>query len=494
MKKISTISFIFLLILISSCEDFLDNQPMGYLTTATFPTTSDDAVLATYGVYNTLRIWDYHTGGFPLLDIMSDEAAKGSNPGDASFINSLDNFTFSPTEGSFQRWWSTLYQGIRRAHIVMENIPDIDMDETLKAQLIAEVRFLRAYFYFDLVRAFGDVPKVLVSEPPKDLERSLKDEIYDEIIIPDLLFAIENLPTRNEYSNTEIGRATKQSAQAVLAKVYLFREDFPNCEIFAQKVINSGLYSLDSDFSNVFFTDGEFGSGSLFEIGAVADENFSNGGSQYGNTWGVRGEPNLGWGFGRPTFDLIQFFGNDPRKDASIVFVGEIIEGDTIYGDISTPDTTYNEDNTEILEIECYNQKTYTGGNEPRYSFGFNRRLLRYADVLLMAAEALNENGKSADALEYLNLVRERARGGNNFVLPDITTTNQSELQDSIWDERHRELALEGHRFWDLVRSGKAQEVLGPLGFVEGKHELMPIPQNEIDISDGRITQNDGYY
>jgi hypothetical protein len=119
--------------------------------------------------------------------------------------------------------------------------------------------------------------------------------------------------------------------------------------------------------------------------------------------------------------------------------------------------------------------------------------ILRYADVLLMAAEALNETGQSGEALTYLNRVRERARGDNGDVLPDITTTNQAELRDIIIEERHRELALESHRYFDLVRTGKASEVLGPYGFEEGKHELLPVPQNAIDMSEGMIQKNEGY-
>jgi hypothetical protein len=123
----------------------------------------------------------------------------------------------------------------------------------------------------------------------------------------------------------------------------------------------------------------------------------------------------------------------------------------------------------------------------------YHRRIIRYADVLLMAAEALNENDKPAQALVYLNMVRERARQGNSSILPDVIVTEKNALRDKIMFERRQELALEGLRFWDLVRTGRAPEVLGPLGFVEGKHELLPIPQPQIDISQGVITQNPNY-
>ena len=146
-----------------------------------------------------------------------------------------------------------------------------------------------------------------------------------------------------------------------------------------------------------------------------------------------------------------------------------------------------------FVEIECYNQKAWFPGTDSKTSFGHNRRIVRYADVILMHAEALNENGKTTEALPFLNSIRARARGNNSNILPDITTTNQAEVREAILAERKYELALEGLRFWDLVRTNNAEEVLGPLGFIRGKNELFPIPQSEIDISQGRITQNPMY-
>ncbi len=485
----SKIFYILILIFFFGCtEDFLENPPKGQLTTGNFPTTREDAILATNGVYNTLRVWNFYAGGFPILDIMSDEAKKGSNPGDGVVITDFEEFTFTAGNSSFLRWWSTLYMGIKRAHLVLENVPEINMDEDLKGRLIAESRFLRGFFYFTLVRAFGDVPMVLSSEPPSKMPRTDKQKIYNEVIIPDLEYAINNLPLRSQYSSQETGRATKGAARGILAKVYLWLEDYENAEKYAMDVINSKEYSLDPSFRNVF--NANFGSGAILEVGALPRTGLGNGGNQYANTWGVRGEPNLGWGFGRPSWSLIQDLQGDPRLDPTVAFLGETIDGITIIGDDNTPDTTFS--NGEIEQVECYNQKTFVADSVPEASWGYNRKFLRYADVLLVAAEALNENNKPGDALIYLNKVRERARE-NESQLPDITTTDQSALRDIIIEERHRELALEGHRFYDLVRSGKAPEILGPLGFVEGKHELLPIPQSEVDISEGNIQQNPNY-
>jgi hypothetical protein len=209
----------------------------------------------------------------------------------------------------------------------------------------------------------------------------------------------------------------------------------------------------------------------------------------------VRGTPNRGWGFNRPSLNLQNAFEpGDPRLQSTVIYLGEVIDGVTISGSGDTPDVTYAPgSSTDIIEIESYNQKVWTPGVNVDSQNGHNRRLLRYADVLLIAAEALNENGKTPQALQYLNQVRTRAREGNLDILPDITQTNKELLRNLILQERRVELALEEHRFWDLVRTNKAAEVLGPLGFQAGKHELLPIPQTERDLAGENLEQNPNY-
>ncbi|MEK6479465.1 RagB/SusD family nutrient uptake outer membrane protein [Catalinimonas sp. 4WD22] len=482
------------LLLLSSCEDFLEKEPLGDLTTEAFYESQDDAVLATNAIYNAYRAW-FVTGGFPIADIMSDDMVKGSSPADAAFLSDINNFNFTPGEGTFSNIWSALFVGVRRANIVLEEVPDIEMDENLKSRLLAEARFLRAAFYFELARSFGDLPKVTTSNPERNLSRVPREEIYNDIIIPDLQFAIGNLPNKSEYDDADLGRATQGAAQGLLAKVYLYRENFTEALTQAQAVINSGEYTLNSSFADVFAPEVIHGPGSVFEIGAIRD-NFENGGNQYGQTQGVRGsvivdgEPvGKGWGFGRPTVDLINFYDeNDPRMDASVIFLGDTIYGEIIVGDGGTPDTTYTEGG-EIEQLETYNQKVFMPGIQFA-QWGYNRKIIRYAEVLLIAAEAANEVGNNALALEYLNQVRTRAFGDASAA---ITETEQAALRQLIYDERRAELALEGERFYDLVRTGLAAEVLGPLGFDAGRNELFPVPQSEIDITEGAMSQNPGY-
>ncbi|MEZ4829230.1 MAG: RagB/SusD family nutrient uptake outer membrane protein [Bacteroidia bacterium] len=490
MKNFKYTFLIIAVVIFTGCgKDFLDKGLLGELEETSFMQTEADAVLATNAIYNTLRDWRYHEG-FPILDIMSDDATKGSNPSDAIQIQAFEKFTYTSDDEAVSGWYQTLYLAIKRANLVIERAPDIEMDEPLKLRLIAEARFLRALTYFSFVRGYGGIPIVTTTNPERKIPRNSADEVYS-LIIEDLLYSVENLPERSEYNAQDMGRATKGAAKGLLAKVYLFRNDFVNAEKYALEVINSGQYSLDPDFGHVFSKGGEFGPGSIFEIGALP-EGFGQGGQQYGNTQGVRGSPNRGWGFNRPSWDLIQAFEpGDPRLDATVIFLGEELDGILISGDGSTPDTTYTDPSkTTVLEIECYNQKVWVPGTTAQESWDFNVRILRLADVLLMAAEALNENGKPAQALVHLNRVRERARGGNPGILPDITEQDQAKLRSLIWHERRMELALEQHRFFDLVRTGQAGTVLGPLGFITGKHEILPIPQSEIDLSEGTLTQN----
>jgi len=488
MKTKITVSLLLASLLFATgCEDFLQKDPQGELTQEAFPETATDALLATNAVYVSVRNWAYHSGGYPIMDIMSDDAHKGSNPNDQlPTIGPYETFSHTTTQDGLDRWWSALYEGIKRANVVLEKVPGIDMDVDLRNRYLAEASFLRGLYYFDLVRAFGGVPKITTTTPETKVARSTDNEIY-ELVISDLEFAAQHLPEKSFYGPEDAGRATRGAAKAHLARVYLFLGNFEEVESYALEVIISDEYDLEPVFADANGVYGEHGVESVFEIGAMEVE--GAGGNQYANTQGVRGSPNRGWGFNRPSLDLRNSFEpGDPRLDATIIDLGETLDGILIIGDGTTPDEVL--DNGTVVEVECYNQKVWYPGASTITQWGHNRRLIRYADVLLMAAEALNENDNPDDALLYLNEVRARAREGNTSILPDITVTDKSELRNIILEERRHELALEGHRFWDLVRTGRASTVLGPMGFETGKHELFPIPQNEIDISQGSLQQN----
>jgi starch-binding outer membrane protein, SusD/RagB family len=494
--KTRIILFFSVIILLIGCTDFLKTDPQGQLIEASFPVSSSDALLATNAVYAAVRNWYYNSGGYPILDIMSDDAYKGSNKNDQlATVGAYDNFTFNTTGDGLDRWWATLYQGIKWANVVTERVSVIPMDTILRNRYVGEARFLRGLFYFDLVRAWGGVPLVTTTNPPLHLGKVTTQDIYN-LIISDLQYAETYLTKRSELISTDRGRATSGAAEALLARVYLFQNDFVNAEKYALKVIQSNEYSLEPRFIDATGVNGNNGVESVFEVGALGVEDYNGGGAQYANTQGVRGSPNRGWGFNRPSIELRKSFEpGDPRLKGTIIDLGDVLDGVFIKGDpdpANDPVVTLNQ-NGDTINIQCYNRKVWTPGDDTPTQWSHHRRLIRYADVLLMAAEALNENGKQTDALNYLNQVRKRARGGNISVLPDITVTDKSLLRDKIFLERRHELAMEGERFWDLIRTGRAVTILGPLGFVPGKHELLPIHQSEIDISQGSLTQNPNY-
>lgn len=477
-----------LLVGTTACEEsFLQQDPLGQLTASNFFQTEEHAIWATNGIYNILRDWEVHVFSYiGLTDIISDDSDKGSTPTDANFLLEIDNLTFDASNIAFSTVWGGYYQGIYRANLVLQRVPEIEMDEELKVRLLGEAAFLRAYFYFKLVRWFGDLPLILEPLEPNEYEQARVDQdlVYQQIEA-DLLAAIEALPLRSGYASQDLGRATKGAAEGLLAKVYLTRQQFDLAETYALRVINTNEYSLLLRYADNFLPVGENGTESLFEVQAAALET-GGAGSQYNEVQGVRGTPNLGWGFNRPSDDLIAAYEQgDPRREATILYVGEVL-----------PDGSARVEDNPNIANERFNQKAWVpahpggNGNGPG-----NIRILRFADVLLMAAEALNENGKADEALIYLNQVRARARAGSNFILPDITETNQAALRELIWRERRVELALEQQRWFDLQRQGTKAERLRSIGkeFVDNRHEFLPIPQTEIDLSGGALTQNPGY-
>lgn len=474
-------------LLASSCKkSFLDVDPQGQQPSAEFWKSADDATKAVNAIYANLRKWE--NVAFPALvieSVGSDEADKGSTPNDATFWNLYDTYTVTSTEGSLQSFWTGQYQNINLANQVLTNIPAIEMDENLKARYLAEAKFVRALSYFRLVRAYGDVPLRLTI--PKDaseynLPRTPKDQVYAQIE-KDLTEAATVLP--QNYPATDLGRATKGAAMGLHAKVAMYQKKWSDVLSLTNQVMGLG-YSLFPDYEKTFRTENENNSESVFEIQAeLLPGNADASNSQYSQVQGVAGVPGGGWGFNVPSATLAAAFEpNDPRRDATIIFRGETTpQGDVI------PTTTPN---------PMYNQKSYvpfslrvSGFSEGAQQ---NIRILRYADILLMNAEAANELGDAGRALTSLNLVRARARGNNPVtVLAPVTTTDQTALRNAIYKERQVELAMESDRYFDVIRQGRGLEVFGPKGWKAGKNEVWPVPQPEIDLSGGLLTQNPGY-
>jgi hypothetical protein len=468
----------------ASCKkEFLDVPPQGQQPSATFWQNQEDALKGVNSIYANLRSWNNVAfNAIAIESTGSDEADKGSTPTDATFFNLYDQFTVTSTQGSLLDFWAGQYQNILLCNQVLDNVPKITMDESLKARYLAEAKFVRAYSYFRLVRAYGRVPLRLTvpqSSGEFNVPQAERTAVYAQIE-KDLTEAAAALP--QSYGAADLGRATRGAALGLRAKVAMYQNKWADVLALTNQVMGLG-YDLFPDFEKGFRTQNENNIESLFEVQAeLLQSNADASNSQYSQVQGVAGI--MGWGFNTPSAELAAAFETgDPRRDATILFRGET----TPQGDL-VPTTVPN---------ERYNQKSYVPFNT-RVS-GFNEgaqqnfRVLRFADVLLMNAEAANELGNPSQALTSLNRVRRRARGTNTAILPDVTTTDQTALRNAIWKERQVELAMENDRYFDVIRQGRAAQVFGPKGWKPNKNEVWPIPQIEIDLSGGLLTQNPGY-
>jgi hypothetical protein len=486
LQKLLAVGAIVFIVLTGCKKSFLEVDPQGQQKGTTFWTTATDAAQAVNAMYANLR--NYNEVAFPAIAIESlgsDDAEKGSAPNDASFMNQYDNFTVTSTQDQLNLFWTGQYQEINLCNQILDHVDTMAaVDAGAKTRYIAEAKFIRAYSYFRLVRAFGSVPLRL--HLPKDaseynIPRTDTNTVWNAIE-QDLADAATILPVTVPAS--EYGRATKGAALSLHAKVAMYRKNWGDVLNYTNQVIALGVYSLFPDYEQLFREQNENSSESIFEIQcALIIGNGGSSNSQYSEVQGMRGNPDAGWGFNVPTPALVASYETgDPRKDATILFRGETTpEGDAIPPAGDNP---------------MYNQKSYVPFSTlvNGYTKGAqqNIRVIRYAEVLLMNAEAANELGNATLAKQSLNAVRERARAGNNAILPDVTTTDQATLRTAIWDERHVELAMEFDRYFDVIRQGRAAQIFGPKGWT-ARNMVWPIPQNEIDLSAGVLTQNPGY-
>jgi starch-binding outer membrane protein, SusD/RagB family len=468
-------------------KSFLDTAGSSGTTSQQFWKIQADATSAINAMYADLH--GYNDIAFPSIAIESmggDDADKGSVPTDASFMDEYKNFSVTAGEGQLEGFWSGMYNNINFANQILDNVPNISMDGSLKARYLAEAQFIRAYDYFRLVRAFGDVPlRLHVPKTAADynLPRTPKTAVYTQIEA-DLAAATSILPTT--YSTTDVGHVTKGAALALHAKVALYQKHWGDVVTYTNAVTSLGIYSLFPNYEKMFRTENKNNIESIFEIqNMLIPNNPGASNSQYSQVQMPRvSEPAGGWGFNDPSASLVAAFETgDPRLKGTVIVTGATTpEGDMIDASAANP---------------YYNLKSYVPFAQ--YVSGYNQGcqqdkiVLRYADVLLMNAEANNELGGTAAALASLELVRARARGSNAGILPAVTTTDQSALRTAIQHERRVELGMEFERHFDVIRWGLGAQVFGPQGFVTGKSEVWPLPQNELDLSAGMLSQNPGY-
>ena len=472
----------------ASCSDDFVNVDSNDINSEDYFNSEEDYQNALIGAYDLLQATYINV---MLGEIASDNTlAGGESATDVIGIQEIDDMIHTPVNSNLRDLWGWMYGGINRTNFILEFQDKTDFSG--KEQVIAQARFLRAYYYFELVKWFGDVPlavdKQILFGEESSYVRSPTSEVYAQIEL-DLMYAADNLPL----VQTETGRVTKGAAQALLGKAYLYQEKFSEAAQTLETVIQSGTYSLVTDYNTIFEAEGENSTESVFEVQYTDLEGAGFGCLQCseGNVAvGFSGVRNYegpdftsGFSFNVPVQEAYEAFdSDDPRRDIAILNIdawatatgatfGTGFEHTGYYNRKYIPRTRSDQ---ALADLNLTNPNNY--------------RSIRYADVLLMAAEANNRGGiDEAKAQGYLNDVRRRAFGDD---LHDITATGAS-LTNAIYLERRLELIGEGHRFFDLVRTGKAAQEIN--GFQAGKHELFPIPAIEIQLAGNVWAQNPGY-
>ena len=525
MKKDKILFFGLILIIpmiigVSGCQKFLDRKPL----TATLDDLNQGALEGeVLNMYTTLR----NSGGFstlPWLDfhsIRDDDAQKGSDASDGAEINAtFETFNYTKDDWAPNEYWNSHYTMINQANTALATAQALGVtDDPATLRNIGEACFFRAYAYFELVKNYGDVPliNIQIVNPTDGIKDKSPAEVIYAFIDSNLQVAGRYLPLNaTAYGEGYVGRLTKGAANTLWAQTYLFRRDWTKVAALCDSVITSGRYSLMPNFSDIW-REGLEGAGknspeSIWESQAWTGQNAqSNSSVNNGTAWGTcqqvrqNGAPlewNLGWGWNVPTQKLVDDWdNNDPRKARTILYSGQFDGGTDSggHGRILPPYT--NPDGTGGLAQRYWNKKVYTG-NPPalRQYSGFlqgeapwiNHRILRYADVILMRAEAANELGNGAVAATNLELIRNRAsgnRGPARTIVPYVPFTGQAQMRTAIKSERRFEFAMEGYRFYDLVRWGDALNVLSGLGYTN-RARFYPLPQKAIDLSGGVLKQN----
>lgn len=491
MKNFKTKNILALLALFAmfSCADSFIDVDSQDENSEDFFNTEEDYQKALIAAYDYLQATAQQ---FQVGEIASDNTlAGGESATDTPGIQEIDDMIHTPQNAQLRNIWTWMYTGVNRTNYIMEFKDKTDFAN--KTSVLAQTRFLRAFYYFELVKWFGDVPLVVDKRiqygDQFNLPRTPKAEIYAQIE-DDLIFAIENLP----YTQAQTGRITKGAAQALLGKAYLYQEKFPDAATVLENLIANGPHDLlpsniaplmweneyENNIESVFeiqYSDLDGGSYDCFQC---LEGNYAIG---FNGPRGYVGPVfDFGYSFNVPTQEAVDAFeAGDIRKDYSILDIKQWI--------IDNPTASYDE--TAGYEQTGYFNRKYIArlgdANRPDAALTNpnNTRVIRFADVLLMAAEALNRgNISDTRARTYLNRVRNRATLGN-------VNTSGTNLTNDIYKERRVELIGEGHRFFDLVRTGRAAGTIP--GFQAGKHELFPIPIQEIELSGGTWAQNSGY-
>lgn len=494
------------------CKKFLDRKPLTQ--------TLDDLHQGTleaqaFGLYNTLRFAGFST--LPWLDfhsIRDDDAQKGSSATDGAEINTeFETFQYSKDDWAPNTYWNDHYTMINQANKLIYFADSLGVTDPASLRNVGEALFFRAYSFFELVKTYGEVPLInfyFTNATDGIKPKSPVADIYAQIDA-DLAKAAQYLPLNWSVGGTNIypGRLTRGAANALWAQSYLYRQNWAQVIGLCNQIKASGEYSLASNFPDIW-KDGLNGAGkngpeSIFEMNCNVGANGTNdngvnwGTSQNVRQGGATNVWNLGWGWNVPTAKLETAWPDtDPRKRQTILYSGQY-DGGPSQGGYGATLPAYNPG--PGLDQPFWNKKVYSDPQMRQFTgqiFGsggaswINHRIIRYADVILMLAEASNEMGDGQTAEDNLELIRKRASGNlpaTRTIVPKITFVDKAQMRQAIKDERRWEFAMEGCRFYDLVRWGDAITELGSLGYTN-RCRYYPIPQKAINLSGGVLVQN----
>lgn len=491
MKLLKYAATLLLLAGLGSCKKYLDKAPLDSINTANFFKTEADAISAINGAYQPLQWPKLYNLRMWTTDIWAGSSIVGAGGGtDGIETQDISNFVTTTDNAAALDIWRGPAPGILRCNLVLQNVPGMDINESLKNRIVGEAHFLRAHYYFILVRLFGDVPLITEPQTPEgDLRpaRNPKAQVY-ELIINDLKDAVTMLPARETYSGADVGRASKGAAAGMLAKVYLTLGDYAQTVDLCRQVTAMG-YELNGNYSDNFNPGTKNSKESLFEVQFYGKTSYSFWNNENQASWvstftGPRNSDFVGGGYGwnQPTTEFFnQYEANDNRKDKTVLYVG----GPAFDG----------KEYKASYSVTGYNLRKFLVPKSISPDYDTNPAdwvVLRYADALLMEAEALVELNRLDEALVPLNKVRSRAG------LASISTgLTQALLRGKVRKERRLELAFEGQTWFDIIRYDNGQyaqgyfQLLGKTNFTS-KHLLLPVPQKEID-SNPNLTQNAGY-
>lgn len=482
----------------TGCKKFLDRPSLSATTTDLAGGAGQARVLGLYGAVRNSKAEPFVGDGMQNIPwvamngFRSDDAEIVADPGAAAWHQTYDNFQYTKDDWGAGMYWDKHYVMIGLCNQAIAEVEKAGINTQNDNVLLAEARFWRAYTYFEMVRTFGDVPKIdFVINQPADgqIEKSPAADIW-AFINEDLTFADANLPL--EWEATYAGRLTSGASKTLHAKALIYQQQWTPALSLLEQVIATNEYSLAPNYAKMFKTEGELNQESILEIQAAKDAGDGDTyWSRYGQCQGVRGSGDwdLGWGWNTPTASLVSSYeAGDLRKDGTILFSGQFDGGPETGGYGATVDPLTN---ALYWNKKVYNTKASyveaglgTPNNEAQNTW-VNYRALRYADVLLLAAEAANEIGGTTNtdnAETWVNMIRNRAG------LADISYTTQGAMRDEIKKQRRAEFAMEMERFFDLVRWNDAIGVLGPLGY-QNKHRYYPIPSGALN-DNPNLTQN----